>query len=70
MKIELTALCIMNSLISCASYRNIYNGSYLSGDLKNNEALIAVKSGTSFMVGSAKKIYKGLNWEFFNFCEL
>ena len=43
--------------ISCeaVSYKKIYKGSYTSGDLKDNEAHIAVKDGTNFIVGSSER---------------
>ena len=55
MKTELIALCTMDIMISCnpAFCRNFCKGSYSSGDLNDNEALIAIKDGTSSIVGYA-----------------
>ena len=41
-------------------YINICKGSYLSGNLKDNEALIVTKNSTSFMIGSAKRFIRVL----------
>ena len=45
----------MDIMISCnpAFCRNFCKGSYSSGDLNDNEALIAIKDGTSSIVGYA-----------------
>jgi len=56
-KTKPSVLFTISSLISCepVSYKHICKGSYSSGDLNDNKALIAAKNGTSSIVGSTER---------------